>query len=292
LYTFRDFKGFLQAFKRVNELLRAPRDFYLAARALIERLAAQRVLYAEVTFTPLIHTRLGLDHRETMAAIFEACREAQASGGPRLAFIYDTVRQWGGEAALETATLAARDREAGLPVAGFGVGGDELSLPAAELAPAFRLAGETGLKKFVHAGEVGGPGSVREAVEILEADRIGHGIAAAGDLALIETLKKQGIALDICPTSNVLTGAVKSFALHPLPVLLERGVPVTLGSDDPGFFGAWLEDEIERGMCTWSWSRETVETLMQNAVRFSFLPPAEKEALEVRLKPRPGLSGL
>ncbi|HUU27463.1 MAG TPA: adenosine deaminase [archaeon] len=281
LYAFKNFKGFLKAYGRVNELLSEPEDFYHIARALCRRLAAQRILYAEVTFTPLLHTRQGLDHEETMGSILRAFKEE--SDGPGIALIYDTVRQWGSGAAMETAGLAARDRAAGLPVVGFGVGGDELSAPASELEAAFRLASEAGLRKFVHAGEVGGPDSVWEAVEILGADRIGHGITAQQDPLLLETLKQKGIALDICPTSNVMTGAVASFDAHPLPELLESGVPVTVGSDDPGFFGVWLEDEITRGIRSWNLSLETVRTLMQNAARHSFLPPKEKAALETRL---------
>ncbi|MEA1997018.1 MAG: hypothetical protein U9N45_05240, partial [Gemmatimonadota bacterium] len=178
MFDFHDFKGFLQAFRRVNELLTEPGDFYHIARALSRRLRGMGVVYAELTFTPLIHTRLGLNHAETMGSILDGCRLESEAGGPRVAFIYDTVRQWGAEAALETAELAVADQRAGLPVVGFGVGGDELSTPAEELKGAFTLAADAGLRRVVHAGEAGGPDSVWHAVETLGADRIGHGIAA------------------------------------------------------------------------------------------------------------------
>lgn len=284
LYEFSDFNGFLQAYRRVNEALREPEDFYRLARSLSRRLDGQRIIYAELTYTPLLHTRLGLDHAEVIRAILKGfgCPE-KAEKGVEVAFIYDTVRQWGAEAALETVKLAAADRAAGLPVVGFGVGGDELSLPARELEEAFGLAASRGLKNFVHAGEVGGPESVWEAIDILGADRIGHGIAAAKDPLLMKELARRGIALDICLTSNLMTGAVKSLAGHPWRKLAAAGVPLTLGSDDPGFFGAWLEDEIELAVRTWNLSLGEIGALMSAAPRYSFLEPEGKEKLARKL---------
>jgi len=279
LYEFDDFRGFLQSYRRVVELLTRPEDFYQVAGFLFRKLEAQGILYAEITFTPLIHLRRGLKHAEVMGCILRAVEQARRRSGLRIGFIYDTVRQWGKEAALETAELAAADRRAGLPVVGFGVGGDELGAPVDQLVDAFELAGSAGLRKHVHAGEVGGAESVWEALEVLGAERIGHGISALSKPKLLETLAERGIALDICPTSNVMTGAVASFEEHPLPRLIAAGVPVTLGSDDPGFFGVWLEDEIERSMRKLALSPETVEQLMQQAVRHSFLDPEEKKSL-------------
>jgi aminodeoxyfutalosine deaminase len=287
LYRFRDFPGFLQAYRRVNELLSEPEDFYHIARAIAVRLADQRILYAELTYTPLLHTRQGLDHRETMGCILEGFEAARREGkSPRINFIYDTVRQWGAGAALETVEFAASDLAAGLPVVGFGVGGDELSAPARELEEAFSLAESRGLRKFVHAGEVGEAGPVWEAVEILGAHRIGHGIAAIKDEKLMKVLAERRIALDICLTSNVLTGAVKSFAGHPWLELIKAGVGVTLGSDDPGFFGVWLEDELEKAARTWNLDYGMVGQLMESAVRYSFLSEKEKKSLIAGMAPK------
>ena len=203
--------------------------------------------------------------------MFRALLESQAAGGPRVNLIYDTVRQWGGQAAMESARVAIRDREAGLPVVGFGVGGDELSTPAVELREAFKLAKAAGLKSYVHAGEVGGPDSIWEALDILGADRIGHGIAAVRDPLLMRTLAERGVTLDCCPTSNLRTGAVKSLEEHPLPVFLEQGVPVTLGSDGPGFFGAWLDHELADCIERWGWGDPEEPRLTENAVKAAFL---------------------
>lgn len=278
-YEFGDFKGFLDSFRRVVGFLSRPEDFSLVAAAACRKLEKIGVRYAEIIYTPLIHVRRGLEHDAVSGAVFEALRSCRAAGGPRVNLIYDTVRQWGSEAAIESARIAIRDRKAGLPVVGFGVGGDELSVPARELRKAFRLAKEAGLKSYVHAGEVGGPDSVREALEVLDADRIGHGLAAVRDPLLMQELVERGVALDCCPTSNLLTGAVKSMKEHPLPVFLERGVPVTLGSDDPGFFGVWLDRELEGCIARWGWGAEQVKRLTRNAVDAAFLPDEEKAVL-------------
>ena len=284
LYEFSDFSGFLQAYRRVNEALREPGDFYRLAQSLARRLESQKIIYAELTFTPLLHTRLGLDHDEVIRSILEGLGyPGKREGGAEVAFIYDTVRQWGAEAARDTLALALADRAAGLPVVGFGVGGDELSLPARELEEAFSLAASRGLKNFVHAGEVGGPESVWEAIDILRADRIGHGIAAARDPLLMKELARRGIALDICLTSNVMTGAVKSLAAHPWRKLAAEGVPITLGSDDPGFFGAWLEDELELAARTWGLGPEEIGALMSAAPQYCFLEAEGKKRLTRRL---------
>jgi len=283
LYAFSDFKGFLEAYRRVVTLLTRPEDFSEMTLAACVRLAGIGVRYAELIFTPLIHTRRGLDHGAVSRAIVSALDKARTSLGLECNLIYDTVRQWGAEAALETATLAVADSRAGLPVVGFGVGGDELSVPAAELAGAFRLAKEAGLFSYVHAGEVGPPESVWEALEVLGADRIGHGVSAARDPLLMDELARRGTALDLCPTSNLLTRAVPRLEEHPLPLFIERGLTVTLGSDDPGFFGSWLDNELALCRELWGWDSAAVATLTRNAARSAFLPQAGCEALAARL---------
>ncbi|MFC1544750.1 adenosine deaminase [Gemmatimonadota bacterium] len=281
LFNFNDFGGFLQAYTRVMNMLEAAEDFRQVARETALKLHAQNVIYVEFTFTPLPHVRRGLDHGRVIENIMQGLEDARAEGSRLdVAFIYDTVRQWGAAAALESVELAIEDMRRGLPVVGFGVGGDELGCPAAEeLKPAFESAAGAGLKRYVHAGEVGGPESVREAVELLGADRIGHGISAARDPELMALLGEREVCLDVCPTSNVFTRAVDSYEKNPWPVLAAAGVPVTIGSDDPGFFGAWLDDELARCAATWQLSEEDLRTLMLTAARYSFQPNERREEL-------------
>lgn len=285
LYAFSDFRGFLDAYRRVVTLLTEPGDFGVLTRSACARLASIGVRYAEFTFTPLIHVRRGLEHEAIRDAIVEGFREARETLGLECRLIYDTVRQWGPAAALESAEIAANDCRAGFPVAGFGVGGDELSVPAGELKEAFDLARRAGLKSYVHAGEAGGPDSVWEALEVLRADRIGHGVAAARDPLLMEELARRQVALDCCPTSNVLTRAVARIEEHPLPLFMARGMAVTLGSDDPGFFGAWLDRELEICAALWNWDESSVRALTWNAVRSCFLTTPERDALAERVGP-------
>jgi aminodeoxyfutalosine deaminase len=181
---------------------------------------------------------------------------------------------------MTSARLAVEDAGRGLPVAGFGVGGDELGCPAEELRPAFDLAADAGLGRFVHAGEVGGPVSVREAVELLAADRIGHGIAAAADPELASMLAERGVCLDVCPTSNELTRAVPRYEDNPWRSLAAAGVPVTIGSDDPGFFDVWIGDELLRAAHTWVLGEADLRKLMVTAARHCFQPADKRAELE------------
>ncbi len=281
LYAFENFPGFLQAYSRIMATLEQPGDFREAAKKIVGRLAEAGVVYVEFTFTPLPHVRRGLEHGRVIEAVLLGLEDARAAGAKlEAAFIYDTVRQWGAEAAMQSARIAIADIQAGLPVVGFGVGGDELGCPAAELRPAFELAADAGLKRYVHAGEVGGPRSVREAVEILGADRIGHGISAAADPELLAQLAEQDVCLDVCPTSNIFTRAVERYEDNPWPAIAAAGVPVTIGSDDPGFFGTWLDEELERCVATWHLDAAAIRGLMTTAARHCFQPQEKRKELE------------
>jgi aminodeoxyfutalosine deaminase len=281
LYSFEDFPGFLKAYSRVVATLERPEDFREAAKFIAGRLVAGGVKYVEFTFTPLPHVRRGLEHGRVIEATLMGLEDAGAAGAKlEAAFIYDTVRQWGAGAAEQSARIAVDDMNSGLPVVGFGVGGDELGCPAAELRAAFEMAADAGLGRYVHAGEVGGPRSVRDAVEILGADRIGHGIAAAVDPELLAQLAESGVCLDVCPTSNQFTRAVEHYEDNPWPAIAEAGVPVTIGSDDPGFFGAWLDEELERCASAWRLNEEALRALMATAARYSFQPEEKRIELE------------
>ena len=240
-YRSPDFPGFLDAYKWVTSFLRQPQDYALIADELFARLAAQDVVYAEITISASVMLRRNQDLAANFAALAEAA-ERSKSRGLRVQWIFDTARQFGPEMAMETARWAARLAPRG--VVAFGVGGDELALPAAELRPAYDLAREAGLRAVAHAGEIGPPQAIREAIEILGAERIGHGIAAALDPALMERLASDGVTLEICPTSNLRTGALArqfgaesaSLDRHPLKSFFDRGLRVALSTDDPAMF--------------------------------------------------------
>jgi aminodeoxyfutalosine deaminase len=204
-YRVSDFAGFIETYKWVTSYLRAPRDYALAAERLAALLLAENVVYGEITLS----VGVMLLRKQDVAANFRAIREAVApfeKRGLRLQWIFDTVRQFGAAAAKEVARRAIELRREG--VVAFGMGGDELSLPSSEFRDAYNQAAASGLHRVAHAGEIGGPELVREAVEQLGAERIGHGIAAVRDPYLMNWLANRAIPLEICPSSNVRTGAL------------------------------------------------------------------------------------
>ena len=247
-YAFRDFSGFLETFKWVTSFLRQPQDYALAATNLAEHLLDQHITYAEVTLS----VGVMLLRKQQPKANFEALLRATEPferRGLRFRWVFDAVRQFGAKAAM--AVVEAARRCASKTIVAFGIGGDELSLSPAEFRPVYERAAELGLHRLIHAGEVGGPETIREAIELLSVERIGHGITAIRDRALMDVLAERKIPLEICPQSNLSTGALarlwsrESVRLedHPLPALFRHGIPVVLSTDDPALFRTTLRDE-------------------------------------------------
>ena len=241
-YSYTDFLGFIETFKWVTSFLRDPDDYRLIVQRACEELIRQNVVYAEIT----ISTGVMLRRMQNVEANFEVMVET-ANSVPfrklRTAWIFDNARQWGADAAMEVARWAAKLQKAG--VIAFGMGGDELAFPTATFRPAFDHARSAGLRIVCHAGEIGGPDSVKEAIEILGAERIGHGIAVMNDPELAKLLAmRKKVVLENCPTSNICTGALAkqlgkptaTLADHPLKAFVTAGIPVTLSTDDPGMF--------------------------------------------------------
>ena len=228
----RDSAGFLSLYASVCRLFRGPEDYSEAAAAVAESLAADGVGYAEIYVSPEIFSRMKLPAEVCLAAIAGAF--AARPGGCDCRILLDVVRQWGQESAHRVLDL--HEKTAFPSVVGFGMGGDENSLPASDYAAVYARARSLGLKTSIHAGEWAGASSVRDALDHLRPDRIDHGIAAAKDPDLLRRLASEGTALWVAPTSNVATGAVASFADHPLPRLLDAGVRVALSADDPLLF--------------------------------------------------------
>jgi len=282
-YAARDFAAFIEAYKWVTSYLRAPADYALVARRMCEQLLAQNIVYAEITLS----VGVMLLRKQDVAANFAAIREAGAPfehRGLRLQWIFDAVRQFGPAAAREVARCAVDLRGAG--VIAFGMGGDELALPAAHFRDVYEYAAAHGLHRLVHAGEIGGPDSVRDAVKILGVERIGHGIAAAADPELMALLAERSIGLELCPTSNLCTGALARYlgrpevrlAEHPLPRLFRAGIPISISTDDPAMFSTTLNAEYatleQMGL-----SGEEILRISEGAFRGAFLPKEEKVAL-------------
>ena len=281
-YQYEDFAGFIEAFKWVTSYLREPDDYRVIVKGLAEELLRQSVVYAEVTISAGVMRLRKQDVDANFAAICGAAADF-SSRGLRMAWIFDAARQFGAAAAMELAFIATKLRNRG--VVAFGMGGDELAFPASDFRTVFDHARSEGLRIVCHAGETGGPQSVRDAIEILGAERIGHGIGVMHDNALAETCIERGIVLENCITSNLCTRALAkqtgnakaALADHPLRGFLNRGVPVVLSTDDPAMFHTDLLTEYSKAVLL-GLSDAQLVALAERSFHAAFLPAPEKQA--------------
>jgi adenosine deaminase/aminodeoxyfutalosine deaminase len=262
-FRFCSFAGFLECFKWVVERLRSPADYALVARRLMEALERQNVSYAEVTLSAGVILWKGQD----LQPIYDAVRQAAQRATVEVQWNLDAVRHFGAEHAMQVAHLAAE--RVGQGVVSFGIGGDEQRGPAGWFGGVYRFARQAGLRLTAHAGETAGPESVWGALE-LGAERIGHGIRAVEDPALLRHLREHHIPLEICISSNVATGAVESLAAHPVRLLYDAGVPVVLNTDDPGMFGTTLQREYEIAVNEFGFSEEEMRGIAENGFKYAF----------------------
>jgi aminodeoxyfutalosine deaminase len=276
-FRYQDFRDFIEAFKSVAQLLETPEDYALATTRLVEWLAEQNVRYAEVTLAAGVILWKQQPFEAVFEAVAAAAAEAGARTGARVRWIFDAIRQFGAGHAREVMELAAQNRQRG--VVAFGIGGDE-ARGTAELFPdVYRAARDAGLHTTAHAGETCGPESVRQAVELLGAERIGHGLAAARDPEVMALVRERGVPLEVCLTSNVATGVLRDVREHPLARFLAEAVTVTLNSDDPAMFGTSLTRELQLATENFSLDRAQLVGLLANAARAAFLAAEEKQAL-------------
>jgi adenosine deaminase/aminodeoxyfutalosine deaminase len=273
-FRFSNFTGFLECFKWVVEQLRGPDDYALMTRQLLKTLHSQNVRYAEITLS----AGVVLWKKQEFAPIFEAVRREAAQSPVDVRWNLDAIRHFGAAHAMQVAELAAQYVDDG--VISFGIGGDEERGPAEWFTEVYRFARAKGLHLTAHAGETAGPESVWGALR-LGAERIGHGIRAVDDPALMRHLRDEDIPLEICISSNVATGAVPSLAAHPVRRLYDAGVPIVLNTDDPGLFGTTLEKEYDLAAREFGFSENE---LAQNGFRYAFgrAAPDVREAGERR----------
>lgn len=256
----RTFPEFLQGYVWIIKRLLTPDHYAIATRHLLERLAAQDVTYAEITLS----AGVVLWKDQDLAAVYDAVwRESQRSS-VKTFWIVDAVRHFGAEPGMRVAEFAVSRREQG--AIAFGIGGDEARGPAEWFRDVFAYARDGGLRLVCHAGETTGPESIWAALEI-GAERIGHGIAAAQDRALMAKLHESNIPLEVCISSNVCTGVVASVEEHPVRTLYDAGVPIVLNTDDPSFFRTSLAREYELARDLFGLP---VEELAANSFRYAF----------------------
>ena len=234
-YTYEDFWDFLKVYEAATSVLRSPEDYARLTRAVLEESAAHGVVYSETFLSPdFCGGRDVAAWKEYLAAIREAADAAERQDGIVLRGIVTPIRHFGPEKARETAVCAAET--AGDWIVGFGIAGDEKAGEPKDFTWAFDCAREAGLGLTAHAGEWRGPESVRNALDAFRPSRIGHGVRAIEDPALVDRLAEDGVVLEVCPVSNVVLGVYAKMTAHPIEKLRERGVKVTVSTDDPPFF--------------------------------------------------------
>ena len=276
-FTFTDFAHFIEVYLATVDLLRTPEDLWTLTHDVARDLAAQQVRYVELTCTPYTSMQVGVTAEEYVEAIEDARRRAEADFGLEMRWIFDIPGESGVPSADVTLDVALRLQPDGL--IGFGLGGPEIGVPRPQFKPHFDAARAAGLRSVPHAGESTGPDTIRDALDHLGAERIGHGIAAAQDASLMERLVAEGIVLEVCPTSNVCTRSVPSLPEHPLPQLVEAGVTVTINSDDPPMFSTTLNHEYQVAADLLGLDESGVVELARASVNASFASDATKTRL-------------
>ena len=279
LYRFTDFSGFMEAFKAVTNQLKTPEDYELIAWRMLEHLAAQGVVHAEVYVAVGVIYHWRNHDPASFDPIFTALERARERAarelGISLYWIIDAVRHFTVPEAEVVFRKAAEMRPAHPSIVGIGLGGDERRAGSEPFRAIYAESRAAGLRLTNHAGETTGPEAIWEALAI-GSERLGHVLSAIDDPALVAELKAKQIGLELNPTSNVRTGVCPSFAAHPLRRYFDAGLLVTLNSDDPAFFGSDVAGEYLLAHTEQGFTAEELRALAANSIRASFLPESEK----------------
>jgi adenosine deaminase len=267
-FAWRDFLDFLATYDAATSVIRTGEDYRDIVYEYLVHCAAEGAIYVELTASADHAAGVGLSDEEHLAALAQGIDDARAETGIEGRIIMSCVRHRGPDRARD---VARRTVEGPHPyVTGFGMGGDEAGFPPEGFADAFAIAAEAGLGLTVHAGEWGGPESVRGGLA-LGVSRIGHGVRASEDPELVRELADRGTVLEVCPTSNVALGLYPSYEAHPLPALRAAGVAVTLGSDDPPYWDASIGGEYAVAAERMGFDDDDLREVTRTALRAAFV---------------------
>ncbi len=294
LYVYKDFLGFMEAFKAVSSRLKGPEDYELITYNMIRDLAAQGVVHSEVYISfGIIYYWKNSAVEPFVEAIERARVRAEAEFGTTIYWLIDAVRHFGAEEASKVFRKAAELRLIYPSIVGIGIGGDEARGSADLFRESYAEAKAAGLRLTAHAGETGGPvngpASIWAAINI-GAERLGHGLAAQHDQDLVRILAERQIPVELNVTSNIRTGSCASFEEHPIREYFEGGLMITINSDDPPMFGSNLLQEYILVQKQFEFSLEQMRELAANSVEASFLPPERKLKLLGQIEQYGGLS--
>jgi adenosine deaminase len=276
-FAYRDFAHFIDTWVWKNRFLREAEDFTLAAEAVARHLSAQGHVYVEAFCSPPDFAASGLEPQEILGALRRGLDRVPQL---RVALVPDLVRDFGPRRAARTLAQVAECADLG--VIGIGLGGSEADFPPALFTEVFAEARRRGLRTSCHAGEAAGADSVRQALELLQVDRIGHATRAVEDRGLVDELVRRGTGLELCPLSNVRTGVIPSLAEHPIRRYLELGARLSVNTDDPAMFHTSLAGEYGALMELFCLDRAAIRALVESAIAISWLPDAEQALLRTR----------
>ena len=282
-YSFRDFAHFIAVYDGATAPLTTPEDFRQLTYTALEETAKSGVIYAETFVSPDFCGNCDLvAWKEFLAAIKEGAEAAEKDFGIVHRAIVTCLRHEGPENAIKAAKCAAETADDYL--VGYGMAGAEMLGRPGDFAYSFDMARESGLKLTCHAGEWGGPDMVAETLRDLRVARIGHGINAINDDALVDKLVEDGIVLEVCPGSNVVLQAVTGWEDHPIEKLRDRGVKITVSTDDPPFFHTTMTKEFENLNRVFGWDRPDFDALNTTAIEAAFCDDATRAAIVKRLE--------
>ena len=282
-YRFTDFWHFLKVYEAATTTLQSPEDFYRLTLAVLEESAKSGVIYSETFLSPdFCGNRDVSAWKEYLHAIEEAAAKGEADYGVTLRGIVTCIRHFGPDKARQTARCAAETK--GRFITGFGLAGDEKQGKPKDFAYAFDMAREAGLRLTAHAGEWGGPDSIKDALRDLKVERIGHGARAIEDMALVEEIAETGITLELCPGSNVALGIFPSFRKHPIGEMFNRGVKVTISTDDPPFFHTTMAREYDMLHEAFDWDDGVFHKIVGTSLDAAFCDPETKARILAKLE--------
>ena len=268
-YSFTQLQDFLDIYYQGADVLRTEEDFHDLALAYFERARADTVRHAEIFFDPQTHTARGLPFSVAIEGLLAGMQEAESRLGVTSKLILCFLRHLDEEDAFATLRQAEPwlDR-----LEGVGLDSSEVGHPPEKFARVFAAAGERGLKRVAHAGEEGPPAYVRDALDVLKVDRLDHGNRAMEDEILVARLAREAMTLTVCPLSNLKLCVVDDMEEHPLPEMLRQGLRATINSDDPAYFGGYVNDNYRAVAAAGRVSREQFTVLARNSFLGSFLP--------------------
>ncbi|MDO9417849.1 adenosine deaminase [Pararhizobium sp.] len=276
-YVWHDFTSFVRCYDAIASLFRTEDDYALLAETYLRELADAGTIYSEIIVSPDHGNTIGLGADAYLTGLAGGMKAAKAATGIEARMLITGIRHLGPESCVKTAEFAAK--RAHPLVTGFNLAGEERMGKVADFSRAFDIARDAGLGITIHAGELSGAFSVRDALDHVRPSRISHGVRAIEDMDLVRRIADQGVVLETCPGSNISLQVFKDFPSHPLPALVAAGVRVTLNSDDPPFFHTSLAQEYEIAAQVMGFDDDAINAMTRTAIEAAFVEEPVRQRL-------------